>query len=373
MTDLSEIYTIANFIDTFALGHYARVTEAVDRRTGASVAFKVLRPEHMTGGGQVRWEYRAFGAEAELLTVMASSPNMVRLLDCGYISGAGEAPAGGQIDSFGLSAGSFKAAIEEYAERGWRPYLALENLPRSNNLLYLMKPSQPNTRWRLPSEEGLALALQFSQMLQLAHQKGIVYLDHKLEHVYWDGSKLRVIDLNSSRQLNGKNGDSHYYRMDVHNLCVGVLYPVFTGLSPLKTTLRPQPSSQPEVETRYKDVTTLDFGVEPSLSVALQDLLQRGASMQYETIDEFLVELRRVAALHGWDFPDHYTRPNARDARDHMRAGLKKVRDGQDRLREARDLFREAAVQDDITEDLEMELRRLVRAVNDMLNSRVIP
>ena len=42
-------------------------------------------------------------------------------------------------------------------------------------------------------------------------------------------------------------------------------------------------------------------------------------------------------------------------------------------LREARDLFREAAIQDGITDDLEAELRRLVKSVNDMLQNRVIP
>ena len=56
-------------------------------------------------------------------------------------------------------------------------------------------------RWRLPSEEGLALALQFGELLKMSHQKGIVYLDHKLEHVYWDGVQLRIIDMNSSQKM----------------------------------------------------------------------------------------------------------------------------------------------------------------------------
>ena len=45
----------------------------------------------------------------------------------------------------------------------------------------------------------MALALQFSELLVLAHANKIVYLDHKLEHVYWDGVHLKVIDFNSSR------------------------------------------------------------------------------------------------------------------------------------------------------------------------------
>ncbi|MFN8561331.1 MAG: hypothetical protein U0703_06865 [Anaerolineae bacterium] len=159
----------------------------------------------------------------------------------------------------------------------------------------------------------------------------------------------------------------------MHNLCVGILYSIFTGLSPQKTALRPQPGSMSDVEARYQDVNSLDFGVEPTLSPALQELLQQGASHQIETAQDFIEGLHNVASLHGWDFPGHYTSPISRDARTQMRAGITRLRKGQDALREARDLFREAAIQDDITPDLEAELRRLVKTVNDMLQNRVIP
>ena len=56
-----------------------------------------------------------------------------------------------------------------------------------------------------------------------------------------------------------------------------------------------------------------------------------------------------------------------------VRAGLSRLRRGQADIREARDMFREAAIQDGISEDLEAELRRLVKEINEMLNNRVIP
>ena len=374
MPILDDLYRIDNFNDTFALGHYARVLDSLDRRSGHMVAFKVMRAEHLSAAGDIRWEYRAFANEADLLMKLAGSPHVVDMVDCGYVASVSEAPAGGEITSFHEDVLGFIQAMNDYAARGWRPYLALQNLPRAQNLLYLMRPDRQGTRWRLPSEEGLALTLQFAELLRQAHGQGIVYLDHKLEHVYWDGALLRIIDLNSSRQLDLKDSATPpFFRMDIHNLCVGILYPIFTGLSPRKTTLRPQPGTWNDVEERYQDITTLDFGVEPSLSRALQDLLQRGAAMQIETVDDFLHELHQVAAQHGWDFPQQYTSPASRDARAQMRAGLTRLRKGQADLREARDLFREAAIQDGITEDLEAELRRLVKAVNEMLNSRVIP
>ena len=375
-TSLTELYRIDQFNDTFALGHYARVVDALYRRTGQTVALKVLRPEHLlpTLDGDIRWEVIAFGNEADLLMRLVDSPYMVKLVDCGFVSDHEEAPNGGEIISMGLDTLGYRQQLRQQVQRGWRPYLALENVPRIHNLLYLMKPNTLTNRRRLPSEEGLALTVQFAEFLKFAHRQNIVYLDHKLDHVYWDGARLRIIDLNSSKLLEPNAPDTPQQIIkDIHNLCVGILYPIFTGMSPVKTTLRPQPGDQNTVDTRYSEVNTLDFGIEPSLSESLIQLLQQGASMQIPNIDTFIRALQAVAAQHGWDFSDYYTSPASRTARDDMRVGLRKLREGEDRLREARDLFREAAIQEGITPDLESELRRLVKAINDALNYRVIP
>ena len=373
MVQLTSIYHIQQYIDTFALGHYARVLEAVDLRSGETIAFKVLRPEHLLADGDMRWEYQAFGAEAALLMALKDSPIVVKLRDCGFVETIAEAPQSGELESFGTDANRFQKALASYAAKSWRPYLSLELLPRTDNLLYLMKPAQMGVRRRLPSEEGLTLALQFASLLSFAHQQRIVYLDHKLEHIYWDGANLRLIDLNSSRQLQGSASDTQEYAKDIHNLCVGILYPLFTGMAPQKTTLRPQPGGMDVVESRYSDVQTLDFGMETSLSPALQALLQRGAAQGYSTIQDFIRELQKVAALHGRDFPESYATPASRAARDHLREGLKHLREGEAHLRAARERLHDAAALDDLTPDLEDELRRLIVAINEMLNHRVIP
>ena len=374
MNKLVDLYRVDNFIDTFALGHYARVLEAQDRRLGQSVAFKVMRPEHVTPGAEPGWEFRAFANEADLLMRLADSPHTVNLIDCGYVSSQSEAPVSGEIESFGKDVIGFTGVQANFCQRGWRPYLTLDNLPRHENLFYQMRPDKNGLRLRLPTEEGLALALQFAETLKLAHKLNIAYLDHKLEHLYWDGIHLRIIDFNSSRAIDDQNAEHDQLMCaDIHNLCVGILYSIFTGLSPQKTTLRPQPGPLSDVEARYQDVNSLDFGVEPTLSAALQELLQLGAARQIASAQDFIDGLHNVASLHGWDFPGHYTSPISRDARTQMRAGITRMRKGQDYLREARDLFRDAAIQEGITDDLEDELRRLVKSVNDMLNSRVIP
>jgi len=371
---LETRYALGNYIDTFAPGHYARVLEAQDRQTGQLVAFKVMRPEHFAPDGGPRWEARAFVNEADLLVRLKDSPAAVRFYDCGYISSRPERPDGGEILSLGTNVAAFREQLYPCIAKGWRPYLALELLPRQNNLFYVMKPSGSNGRRRLPTEEGIDLALQFGAFLHAAHQQRIVYLDHKLEHVYWDGTTLRIIDFNSSRLLEtGTHTLDQSIAQDVHNLCVGVLYPIFTGLLPQKNTLMPQPASQAEVEERYKDVNHLDFGVEPTLSHGLQELLQQGARHDLPNARAFIAGLERVAVRHGWHFPGMHTSPALQQARQQIRSGLEQLRSGQEAMRLARESLLEAMILDEINEELEAELRRLLNQINVALNHRVIP
>ena len=184
----------------------------------------------------------------------------------------------------------------------------------------------------------------------------------------------RVIDLYSSQMIQaGTHTLDQSLAQDIHNLCVGILYPVFTGLSPQKGALMPQPASQTEVEQRYSDVNNLDFGVEPTLSQAVQDVLQRGARRDIPNVRTFVTGLERAALRHGWELPGQHTSPALRDARSRMRAGLAELRDGQDALRRARESLLEAVILDDINKDMEAELRRLLAQINEALNARAIP
>jgi hypothetical protein len=387
---LEHAYTFGGFSDTYALGHYARVIDAFPaaddplHAAHPAIAFKLLRPEHMapaegeTGADALRWEVRAFAHEADLLARVHDAQAVAALVDCGFISGAGEMPGGdAQIVRFGRDAAGFAAALAEWVLQGWRPFLGLERLSRTDNLFYAMRTDKGGMRRRLPTEEGLSLALQFAGLLRLFHLRGIAYLDHKLEHLFWDGTTLRLIDLNSSRALDRTEADraqaAGYRALDVHHLCVGILYPIFTGLSPQKGAIRPQPGSAVEVENRYRDVAELDFGVEPALSRALCDLIQAGAALQIADAADLQRGLQAVASGYGWEFPGHYTRAGTRAARDEMRAGLAALREGEALLRAARDRFRDAAVADEVTAEMEDELRRLAKAVNDVLAVRVIP
>ena len=75
----------------------------------------------------------------------------------------------------------------------------------------------------------------------------------------------------------------------------------------------------------------------------------------------------------GWSFPGQNAAPVLDKARDFAREGLVKLRESQEAVRVAREFLLEAATLDDINEDMENELRRLLSSIGDFLNSRVIP
>lgn len=373
MPIINELYELGNFIDTYALGHYARVVEATDRRDERVVAFKVMRPEHVARDDSPKWEAQAFVHEVNLLQRLSRNKLPIRYYDCGFINGTVDYPDG-DIISCRTDLASFREQLFARNAAGWRPYIALEYLPRYHNLFYLMKPTQQGQRRRLPVEEAMNLAMQFGSLLVDAHDAQIFYLDHKLEHVYWDGTRLRVIDWNSSKLIENKGQAFEIQQQkDVHNLCVGILYPAFTGLSPQRGELRAQPASQQEVEARYADVTHLDFSSEPHLSPLIRELLERGARQDFNTALDFLSHAEQVASHFGWEFRFQVANPALSHAREYIRQGLGKLRESSDLAREARDLLMDAAIVDGINEDMERELRRLMKSINDYLNARVIP
>ncbi|MFP4323810.1 MAG: hypothetical protein ACLFTK_15255 [Anaerolineales bacterium] len=372
MTNLNDVYELANTIDTFALGHYARVYDAYDQRADRPVAFKIMRAEHLSPDGVPQWEAEAFINEADLLLALADLPGVMDMYDCGYIESDAVYPSEGAIDSCGTDLGAFRAAFYPRIEAGWRPYLSLEPLPRADNLLYVMR--QGGEGRRLPTEEGLNLALQFGQLLYTAHERDIVYMDHKLEHVYWDGATLRVIDWNSSKRVGIAGQPAEQNKInDLHNLCVGILYPVFTGSAPQKGSLRPQPGSRAEVEARYENINQLDFSNAPTLGRGIVHLLEQGARKEIYTATAFLAEVQRIAVRFGWNFPGQMPSEAVARAREQTRQGLERLRQSHQAAREAREYFLTAAALDHINEDMEAELRRLLAEIGDFLNHRVIP
>jgi hypothetical protein len=149
-----------------------------------------MRPEHLSPDGSPRWEARAFINEADFLIRLASSPVPDRLYDCGFVSASGERPDTGSILSLGTNVAVFKENLYPYIAQQWRPYLALELLPRHHSLFYVMKPNAANGRRRPTGRDRSRDAVR---RILASHDQRILYLDHR-KRESTGMADLRVID-----------------------------------------------------------------------------------------------------------------------------------------------------------------------------------
>jgi len=373
----SDLYQLKGPID-FARGYYARAFRAYSWRRDRDVAFKVLRPEHLSPGSSGR-EYLAFGVETRLLHHFAENAGVVNLLDCGFISDRRELPRSGEIVNFDTDVEAFGARLQEFRERNWRPYLCEELMPEDDSLFVSLRENAPGRpRRRLPTEEGIALSWQYTELLQQAHADDIVYLDAKPEHFYWNGEKLCIIDWNSSRMLcaadDPQDDPDHLKREDIRNFVVGVMYVIFTGLSAQGHAVQESPSHRDAIAQRYQ-VRTLDFGMEPSLPQSLIDLMQSATRGEYQDIKQFKQDLEECAQECGWPpRSQRYRVTPPMRAREEMRKGLAALRQAQQKIQEARESFMEIEGDPEVAgSPLEVEAKRLTALTNTFLKHRVIP
>jgi serine/threonine protein kinase len=321
-------------------------------------------------------EYKAFGREASLLHHFTGCRAVVDLLDCGFVSDAAERPVSGEIVSFGRNVGEFCDSLTDFHRRGWRPYLSETLMPEPTNLFVALRENMKQKRYRLPTEEGLALSMQYADLLYKAHTDDIVYLDVKLEHVYWDGSQLCLIDWNSSKRLSDVNSYDEdpdtLKKKDISAFAIGVMYPLFTGMPPQGSRFFEQPSNVDEVAKRYNGVRTLDFEMESSLAPDLVQLIRSAAASEYSTVQQFKEALELCAFQHGWPLEGNGSPviTSAVRARKHMRTGLQLLRQAQAEIQQARGEIMEAAEEDPV---IRKEAERLIELLNELWKHRVIP
>jgi hypothetical protein len=208
------------------------------------------------------------------------------------------------------------------------------------------------------------------------HENNVVYIDHKPEHVYWDGHSLRLIDFNVSQTIDAlsQTEKESLKRTDMRHFMAGVLYTVFTGLdfkmqSPGSRVIA-NPSDPTAVTSKFAGVTHLDFGMEPELLTPLVRLIQHTYSLEAQTTAaEFLTELRRCAALAGLDGPSPQVKEHDRRARLEVQAGLAKLHDAQRLLEEARQHFLNATSHQPSDQDC----LRLYRQSSEFYAQRLLP
>ena len=374
MDPLTDYYEIENFIDKDAPGSSAHVAQAIQwRADGSEVAFKVMRLAKLENEGV----WQQFETEVYLLDLLKDQSPVVKMADCGFVSDLSQdLPRSGEILSCGCDPLLFQKENKTAARRSLRPYIALEQLPARHSLLNMVLGSD-GTRGRplrLPTVEGLNLARQFASFLKTAHERNVVYIDHKPEHTYWDGATLRIIDLNVSCQIGAERSAEEKASKKVDDLrkwTAGVLYPAFTGRDALSAEGPvARPSDPASSASRFNDLDYLDFGMEPTLLadlVLLMNQIFKGETGL--TIDAVIQGLNQCAAKLGCEDSGLTITNEARRARMKLDEGLARLRQAQALIFEAREQFLAANRLNFLDEDA----RRLYQKSSEFLKYRVLP
>jgi serine/threonine protein kinase len=286
-----------------ARGSSARVFAGTLPKQGDSahlVAFKIMRPDQMT------YALPLFSEEIQVLNILRDVPGITPYMECGYIklnegqtlpsdkSHASPKHLSGSVIHYGVEqTQNFLASIDRQIALGWLPYLALVKRNPDHNLLHYCDSSYTHG-WFLALREGLILALQICDILQFAHDRNIVYRDHKILHYYWDVETqgVAMIDWNiSKRQPQGLSEAEKQF--DLVQFGARGLHHIFTG-RPAQGSLPLGPNRPEDIEsasTHYDVHWTYDDERLPNqLRTILEKTLNQGYT-QVRNIRQDLLEI----------------------------------------------------------------------------------
>lgn len=121
--------------------------------------------------------------------------------------------------------------FDQRLEEQWLPFIILERRWEDN--LYVLADAgytRGEFSKNLSMRQVLNAALQIAQSLASAHEKGIIYLDHKLIHYYWNDvrQQVMIIDWNIGRYLEDKI-TLELKQFDLLQLSARALHQLFTG------------------------------------------------------------------------------------------------------------------------------------------------
>jgi serine/threonine protein kinase len=182
-----------------------------------------------------------FREEVQILTVLRDVPGVIQMLECGFLlleDGALPAEdekrsAGqlkGRIIRFGVEqVPNFLTILDSRIGQGWLPFIAMEKWDQKNNLMSYCDASHTHGRF-LPLRESLLLAIQICDILHIAHDRNIVYRDHKLLHYYWhaESQGVGMLDWNIAKRFPQGLTESEK-QFDLVQFGARALYHIITG------------------------------------------------------------------------------------------------------------------------------------------------
>ena len=284
-----------------ARGSSARVVAGLlqfSDRTNYPAAIKLMRMD------QIHYALPLFVEEVQVLACLRDVPGVAHLVECGFIvldegaqfplvSANAAPPATGRVIRMGLDAfGEFPARINALIETGWTPYLAIEQQNQENNLLFLCDAGVTRGEY-LPMVTLLQMAIQICDILEVAHQRNIVYRDHKILHYYWQATEhgIYIIDWNVAR-YHPEGLTQTDINMDIVQFGARGLHHILTGrTAPGALPLGPtRPEEIEQAALSYKTQWTYD---DQRLSAGLRSILERVLAGDYQSITSLRDDLKK--------------------------------------------------------------------------------
>jgi len=199
-----------------------------------------------------------FREEVLVLEAMRDVPGVNPLLESGFLwLGKDPLPSDHNLEAIRSlhgdalrlgpdASGEFLTQLDARTREGWTPYLIIEKQRREDNLLLLCDASINHGTF-LPLGDLLRMGIQICDILVQAHQRKVVYRDHKILHYYWQPASngIYVIDWNVARLHADGLSDIEIY-MDLVQLGARGMHHVLTG--------RTAPGALPLGPTRPEEI-----------------------------------------------------------------------------------------------------------------------
>ncbi len=288
-----------------ARGSSARVFTGLFSQTAGQplqAAIKLMRSDKAGYALPLFWE------EIQILALLGDVPGVVHALECGFIrvEGFNELPGESALMNAGALTGDvvrysideadlYLAELADRTESGWLPFIALEKVNQAECLLLACDEGYTKGQY-LQVESAVQIALQICEILQAAHEREIVYRDHKILHYYWDpiSRRVSVIDWNVAKWYSEGLSEAEM-QFDLVQLGARGLHHLFTG--------RPAPGALPVGPTRPEEVAMAPqsyvaawtYDDKQRLSTEIRDILATLLSGGYGNIaqlrEDFLLQL----------------------------------------------------------------------------------
>ena len=275
---------------------------------GPDPAFKVMRHD------KIAYAKPLFLEEFNILAGLHGLNGLTPMLQAGYLKPVagtvwppevaplskilekqGEAsPIRGTLALFDLD--EIQDVIDQFEERlqdGWLAFLILERRWEDN--LYLLCDAgytRGNFVRNLSMKQVLDISIQICGMLEQAHAKGAIYLDHKLLHYYWNEYRQKVImlDWNIGHWL-PQTFSPEVQHSDLVQFSSRALHHIFTGRqAPGSVAVGPnRPEDIANAPTHYK--ASYSFDVQNRLNADEMSFLESALDGLFQTPTEMKEKL----------------------------------------------------------------------------------